>query len=327
MEDDDVEPNDKGIDKKSGKRRKAITTVLNQVVAKARRKGDKSVKLDGLTNATDHLMRAAQYMFRAIDPWMSITYIIGVEQAIAKNFEVHVSCDEDLLEKDIDRIEAAAKELQRYCPFLTDFLIVANKYKCYKEYNTLLKVMDEELVGTRSMDLHHCSEQVASWLSENPFQDRLMTQLLATSKENCGLHSFDITRLIAPVEFFADMFFGTKAEIENAVEHMQMKKIPLSSDDFLCYMYPAEKQENLADPEDTEPGLLEGYLPMCIAKCSLTRIKSVLVTPAKPRKNCIVQILKLVKFTTPMIAYYQVLTYLAISTIVGWEDHDGSLDL
>ncbi|KAK7021085.1 hypothetical protein VNI00_017531 [Paramarasmius palmivorus] len=139
MEEEDV--NVDKPSKKGGKRRKAIEVVLKQVVAKARRKGDKSDEVDGLINATDHLIRASQLMVRGIDPWMSITYVVGVWQASTNNFEPHVAIEENLSTKETERIKTAARELQRYCPFLMDFLFVANRHKCFQEYDTLLKLM------------------------------------------------------------------------------------------------------------------------------------------------------------------------------------------
>ncbi|KAK7021947.1 hypothetical protein VNI00_017126 [Paramarasmius palmivorus] len=181
-----MEEEDVNIDKQSkkgGKRQKAIDAVLKQVVAKARRKGDNN-EVDGLMNVTNHLIHASQLMVRGINPWMSITYVVGVWQASTNNFEPHIAIEENLSTKETEHIKTAARELQRYCPFLMDFLFVVNRHKCFQEYNTLLKL---------------------------------------------------------------------------------------------------------------------------IAKCSLTGAKLVLVTPAKPHKNCIAQKLKLVKFNAPMIAYYQIL--------------------
>jgi hypothetical protein len=112
----------------------------------------------------------------------------------------------------------------------------------------------------------------------------------------------------------------------SAVLRLQKKEILLQSDDFLCFMYSRDKRERVHDPNmDTDTGLFEGYLPIrvshCVcpcatdyttngfqmAKCSLTGNKSVLVSPAKPRKNCLAQKLKIRTFTNQLIAYYQVL--------------------
>ena len=74
--------------------------------------------------------------------------------------------------------------------------------------------MDQEVVSARSGDFFLASEQIVGWLLQDPYNDTLETRLISTIKTNRGLLSTDITKLIAPVELWKDMFFSDKDQTD-----------------------------------------------------------------------------------------------------------------
>jgi hypothetical protein len=77
--------------------------------------------------------------------------------------------------------------------------------------------MDQELVATRSGDVHRASEQIVTWLLEDPYNDTLETRLMPAIKTNRGLLSTDITKLIAPIDLWRDIFLSEKDHMDEYV--------------------------------------------------------------------------------------------------------------
>ncbi|KAI3605737.1 pre-mrna-splicing factor cwc22 [Moniliophthora roreri] len=145
-DEDDEEEEEVPQSKGTGKRISLVTSALEAVISRGIQKGIEDEELKSLSTGAPGLMRASKYYVRAIDMFMSITYLVSWVMVKSKRFRKHLP-DVDgldigttqLSKPEEDRMLANYKSLIAYCPVIDTFFKFAERLRSYHEYDVILR--------------------------------------------------------------------------------------------------------------------------------------------------------------------------------------------
>uniref|UniRef100_A0A0W0G987 Uncharacterized protein n=1 Tax=Moniliophthora roreri TaxID=221103 RepID=A0A0W0G987_MONRR len=145
-DEDDEEEEEVPQSKGTGKRISLVTGALNAVISRGIQRGIEDKELKSLSTGAPGLMRASKYYVRAIDMFMSITYLVSWVMVKSKRFSKHLP-DVDgldigtmqLSKLEEDRMLVNYKSLIAYCPVIDTFFKFAKHLRAYHEYDVILR--------------------------------------------------------------------------------------------------------------------------------------------------------------------------------------------